>query len=136
MLRSFFLGLQLVASTGLDDTLLLVIERLVSDAFGNTLRSLPAKGVKPLRQVRVREVVAGIHPIGIHSAKVLDLELKEGAGKLLGVTKPLGKSIGLELELAADNVHKQVDDEIHGGKSIGEEDESDNNGVLFEETER
>jgi hypothetical protein len=86
--------------------------------------------------VRVREVVAGIHPVGIHGAKVLDLELKEGAGKLLGITKPLGKSIGLELELSADNVHKQVDDEIHRGKSIGEEDEANNNGVLFEKTER
>lgn len=136
MLRSIFLGLQLIASTRLDDTLLLVIKRLVRDAFGNTLGPLPAKGVESLRQVRVGEMVAGIHPVGVHSAKVLNLELKEGAGKLLRVAQALGKCIGLELELAADNVHKQVDDEIHRGKSIREEDEADNNGVLFEETKR
>jgi hypothetical protein len=135
-LRSSFLGLQLIASTGLDNTLLLVIKRLVSDALGNTLRSLPTKGVKSLRQVRVGEVVAGIHPVGVHGAKVLDLEFEERAGELLRVTELLGKSIGLELELAADNVHKQVDDKIHGSKSIGEEDEADDNGVLLEETER
>lgn len=128
----FLLGLQLVAATGLDDTLLL---RLVGDTLSDGLRSLPAKSVESLRQMRVREVVAGVHPVGIHGAEVLNLKLEERAGELLGVTKLLGESIGLELELAADNVHKEVDDEIHGGESIREEDESNNDGVLLEETE-
>jgi hypothetical protein len=129
----FLLGLQLVATTGLDDTLLL---RLVGDTLSDGLRSLPAKSVESLRQMRVRKVVAGVHPVGIHGAEVLNLELEERAGELLGVTKLLGKCIGLELELAADNVHKEVDDEIHGSESIREEDKADNDGVLLEETER
>lgn len=86
--------------------------------------------------MRVREVVAGVHPVGVHGAKVLDLKLEERAGELLRVTKLLGKGVRLELELAADNVHKKVDDEIHGGKSIREEDEANNDGVLLEETKR
>jgi hypothetical protein len=131
-----FIALQLVASTGLDNTFLLVLKRLVGDTLSNTLGTLPAEGIEALRQVRVREVVAGVHPVGVHGAKVLDLELEERAGELLRVTELLGKSIGLELELAADDVHEKVDDEIHGGEGIREEDESNNDGVLLEETER
>ena len=129
----FLLGLQLFATTGLDDALLL---RFIGNTLSDGLRSLPAKSVESLRQMRVREVVAGVHPVGIHGAEVLNLKLEERAGELLGVTKLLSESVGLELELAANNVHKEVDDEIHGRESIREEDESDNDGVLLEETER
>lgn len=130
------LHLQLITSTGLDNTLLLVVNGLISDTLGDTLRALPAKGLEALRKMGVREVVAGVHPIGVHGAKVLNLELEERAGKLLGVTKLLSESIGLELKLAADDVHKQVDDKVHRSKGIREEDEANDNGVLLEEAER
>lgn len=130
------LHLQLITSTGLDNTLLLVANGLISDAVGDTLGALPAKGLEALRQMGVREVVAGVHPIGVHGAKVLDLELEKRASKLLGITKLLSEGIGLELELAADDMHKQVDDEIHRSKSIREEDETNDDRVLLEETER
>jgi len=130
------LHLQLITSTGLDNTLLLVANGLISDAVGDTLGALPAKGLEALRQMGVREVVAGVHPIGVHGAKVLDLELEKRTSKLLGITKLLSEGIGLELELAADDMHKQVDDEIHRSKSVREEDETNDDRVLLEETER
>jgi hypothetical protein len=130
------LHLQLITSTGLDNTVLFAVNGLISDTLSNAFGALPAKGLETLRQMGVREVVAGINPIGVHGAKVLDLELEERAGKLLGVTKLLSEGIGLELELAADDVHKQVDDKIHRSKSIREENETNDDGVLLEETER
>ena len=38
-------------------------------------------------------MVAGIHPVRIHSAQVLDLELEEGLGELLRVPELLGEVI-------------------------------------------
>lgn len=78
-------------------------------------------------------MVAGIHPVGVHGAKVLDLELEQGAGELLRVAELLGEGVGLELELAADDVHEQGDDQVHGGEGVREEDEADDDGVLGEE---
>lgn len=127
-------NLQLISAAGLDDTVLFRgLGSLVGDALSDTLGTLPAKSLEALRKVRVGEVVAGIHPVGVHGAEVLNLELEQGAGEFLGVAELLGKGIGLELKLAADNVHEQVDDQVHGGKGVREEDEADDDGVLGEE---
>ena len=72
----------------------------------------------------MREVIARVHPISVHGAEVLDLQLDEGAGKVFGVTELDGKIIwqqcqsrsssflamerltSLELEFSAQNVHQ------------------------------
>lgn len=97
--------LQLVATGSLDDTVLVTLSRLVSDALSDTLRALPAKGLETLGQMGVGEVVAGVDGVGVHGAEVLDLELEKRAGELLGVAEALGEGVGLELELAGENVH-------------------------------
>ena len=81
------------------------------------------------------EVVAGIHPVGIHSAKVLDLELDKRGGKLGLVAELAREAISLELEAAAHNIHQELNHGIHGREDIGEEDEADNDGVLLHEAE-
>lgn len=126
-------GLQLVTACNLGDALLVSLSGLVGDTLGDALRTLPAEGIKALRKVGVREVVAGVHPVGIHGAEVLDLELEEGAGELLGVSELLGEGVGLELELAGDDVHAELDKEVSRREGIREEDEADDDGVLLEE---
>lgn len=126
-------GLQLVATCNLSDTLLVSLSGLVGDTLGDALRALPAEGIKALRKVGVREVVAGVHPVGIHGAEVLDLELEERAGELLRVSELLGEGVGLELELAGDDVHAELDKEVSRREGIREEDEADDDGVLLEE---
>ena len=72
----------------------------------------------------MREVIARVHPISVHGAEVLDLQLDEGAGKVFGVTELDGKIVwqqcqcrtstflamekltSLELEFSAQNVHQ------------------------------
>ena len=41
----------------------------------------------------MRVVVASVHPVRIHRAQVLDLELEEGLGELLGVAELLSEVI-------------------------------------------
>lgn len=41
----------------------------------------------------MRIVVAGIHPVGIHGAQVLNLEFKERLRELIGVAEFQGKGI-------------------------------------------
>lgn len=41
----------------------------------------------------MREVVARVHPVSVHGAEVLNLQLDEGAGKVFGVTKFHGKFV-------------------------------------------
>lgn len=41
----------------------------------------------------MREVVACVHPISVHGAEVLDLQLDKGAGKIFGVAELYGKLI-------------------------------------------
>lgn len=53
----------------------------------------PAEGVKPLRKNGVREVVTRKHPVGIHGAEILDLELDKRFGKGGLVTKVFGKFV-------------------------------------------
>jgi hypothetical protein len=80
-------------------------------------------------------VVACIHPVGIHGAQILDLQLDQGAGKLGGVTQLLRKFIGLEFVSAAEDVHQELDDCVHGCKGIREEDESNYDGEFLMESE-
>ena len=70
------------------DRLFCVLRLEIGDPF-----ALPSKCLETLREDRVRVVVAGVHPVRIHGAQVLDLELEERFGELLGVPKLLGKVI-------------------------------------------
>jgi hypothetical protein len=84
----------------------------------------------------MREVVACIHPVGIHGAKVLDLQLDQGASKLRRVTQLESELVSLELIPSAEDVHEKFDDCVHGRKSVGKEDETDYDGELLVEAER
>lgn len=64
------------------------------------------------------------------------MQLDKRAGELGAEAKTLGKVISLELELARENVEEQLDDGVHGGESIREENEADDDGVLSMESER
>lgn len=77
----------------------------------------------------MREVVAGEHRVGIHSAQVLDLKLDERFGEIRRVPKVTRKSVSLELVSTAQNVHAQLDENVHRGQNIGEEDEANNDGL-------
>ena len=72
--QDFSLTLQL-SIRGLDR--LLAIHLLLIDLL---LTAIIPKRCESLRQDRVREVVARVHPVGVHGAEVLDLQLDEGAG--------------------------------------------------------
>ena len=41
----------------------------------------------------MREMIAGVHPVSVHGAEVLDLQLNEGASKIFGVAKLYGKIV-------------------------------------------
>ena len=41
----------------------------------------------------MREVIARIHPVSVHGAEVLDLQLDEGASKILRIPELYGKII-------------------------------------------
>lgn len=71
------------------------------------------------------EVVARVHPVGIHGGQVLDLELNQTPGKLGGVAKVLSESIGLEFVLAGEDVHHELNNSVHWSQGIREKDESD-----------
>lgn len=77
-------------------------------------------------------MVASIHPVGIHVAQVLNLKLDERSCQLDWVSKALGEVVGLELKLAAQNVHTKLDENIHGRKRIREEQEADDDGSLVD----
>lgn len=80
-------------------------------------------------------MVACIHPIRIHCAQILDLELDQRTSQLCLVSQLLRELIGLEFVATAEDVHEQLDDCVHWCQSVGEEDESDYYGELFVETE-
>jgi hypothetical protein len=101
--------------------------------LNHPLRSNPIKGLESLGQDGVREVVAGVHPVSIHGAQVLDLELDQRSGELLLVAQVASKLVGLELEATADDVHTQLDDEIHGCEGVREQEESNDDGTLLDE---
>ena len=79
-------------------------------------------------------MVGGEQPVGIHGAKVLDLELDQGASELGIVTKLVGELVGLELKLAAENVHAKLDEGVGRAKNIREEKESNDDRVHRVET--
>ncbi len=69
-------ALQLAVS-GLD-RLLAVLSLEASD-----LSTLPAKSSEALGEDRVRVVVAGVHPVSIHGAQVLNLQLEQRRSELV-----------------------------------------------------
>ncbi len=81
----------------------------------------------------MREVIAGEHPVGIHGAEVLNLELDQGAGQLRLVSEVLREGISLELKTAAQDVHEQLDESVHGAQHIREQEEADDDGLLGQE---
>ena len=60
-----------LSPTGLRDLLTRTIRHI------HFLVAIPAQSTQSLRQDGMREVVAGIHPIRIHGAKVLNLKLDQ-----------------------------------------------------------
>lgn len=53
----------------------------------------PPYSLQPLRQNRVRVVVGRVHPVGIHTAQVLDLQLDKRGGEFAGVAETVGEFI-------------------------------------------
>ena len=93
------------------------------------------EGAETLREDGVREVVAGVDPVGIHGAEVLHLQLDEGLGEFLGVTKTNGEGVGFILEFAREDVHEKLDDGVERGQDVVEDEEADNDRLLLEESE-
>lgn len=81
----------------------------------------------------MREVVARKHPVSIHGAEVLDLELDKRPRQFGTVSKVAREGVGLELEATAENVHHELNDGIHGPQHVREENESDDDRVLLDE---
>jgi len=80
-------------------------------------------------------VIRGIHPVGVHGAQVLDLELDERSRKVGLVSQTVGEGVGLELVAAAEDVHEQLDDGFGGGQDVRKEEEADDDGALEGEAE-
>ena len=80
-------------------------------------------------------VVAGVHPVRVHCRQILDLKLDQTLGEVLREAEIHSELVGLELKLAGEDVHEEFDDGVHGGESVGEEDEADDDGVLIVEAE-
>lgn len=123
-------NLQLVASARLHRAIVLLIHHALT-----TLIAVPSQGAQPLAQDRVAEVVGGVHPVGVHGAQVLDLELDERLGQLGAVAQLLRELVGLELVAPREDVHQQLDHGVHGREGVGEEDEADDDGHFAVEAE-
>ena len=54
---------------------------------------IPVNSAQAFGQNRVRVVVAGVHPVGIHCGEILNLKLDEGATEIVGVIQSLGECI-------------------------------------------
>lgn len=121
----FYNVLQLVAATGFDDTLVLLLL--------NSLFALPIQGLEALRQMRVGEVIARVHPVSVHGAEVLNVQLDERCGQLSAHTQVVGELVSLELKGAGDDVQEELDDGVHWREGIREEEEADDDGVLIVE---
>lgn len=83
----------------------------------------------------MREVVACIHPVGIHRTQILDLELDQGTSQLCRIPQLVRKFIRLEFVTTAEDIHQELDDCVHWREGVGEEDEADNDGELIVEAE-
>ena len=82
-----FRALQL-SIRGLDR--LLTVHLLLINLFLTTVIS---KRSKSLWQDGVREVVARVHPVRVHGAEVLDLQLDEGAGQVFRIAEFHGEFV-------------------------------------------
>ena len=80
-------------------------------------------------------MVARIHPIRIHGTQILDLQLNQRTRQLRLISQVQCELIGLEFVATAENIHEELDDGVHWGQSVGEEDETDYDGEFFVETE-
>lgn len=81
----------------------------------------------------MREVVTCIHPVRIHGTQILNLQPDQRSRQFSRVSQFLGKLVGLEFVAATEDVHQELDDGIHGCKSVREEDETDYYGVFIME---
>lgn len=125
---SSYPDLELIPPSGSSNiSLLITLFTLLLDLHLSS--GLPVESLQSLGQNGVREVVGGEQPVSIHGAKVLDLELDQGASELGVVAKLVGELIGLELELAAENVHAELDKGIGRAKDVREEKESNDDRV-------
>ena len=55
---------------------------------------------------------------------------------MLLVAEVKSELVSLEFKLAGEDIHQKLDDSVHGGQSIGEEDETDHDGVDGVEAKR
>ncbi len=84
----------------------------------------------------MREVVACIHPICIHGAQILNLQLDQGSRQLCLVSQTFCKAISLELVSSAKDIHQELDDGIHRRQSVRKQDKADYDRELLVEAER
>ena len=127
---AFTTTLQLVTSARLHRAIILLIRHALPAPI-----AMPPQRAQPLAQDRVAEVVRGVHPVCVHGAQVLDLELDEGLCELGAVAELLRELVGLELVAPGEDVHQQLDHGVHGGEGVGEEDEADDDGHFGVEAE-
>lgn len=78
-------------------------------------------------------MIARVHPVSVHGAEILDVQLDERCGQLSAHTQVVGELVSLELESARDDVQEELDDGVHWREGIGEEEEADDDGVLVVE---
>ena len=80
-------------------------------------------------------MVASIHPIRVHRAQILDLELDQRTSEFSRVSQPLCEFVGLELVSSAEDVHQELDDCVHWCQGVREQDEADYDGEFLVEAE-
>ena len=80
----------------------------------------------------MRVVVRGVDRVSVHSAQVSGLQADERAGEGLLVAEAQREGVGLELVLAGEHVHGELDDGVERGEEVREEDEADDDGLLGE----
>ena len=128
--QHYNIHLQLVATARLNRSIGLLIHHALP-----ALIAMPPQSTKSLAQDRVAEVVRSVHPVGVHGAQVLDLQLDERLSQLTAVSEFLRELVGLELVAPGEDVHQQLDHGVHGGEGVGEEDEADDDGHFGVEAE-
>lgn len=74
--------------------LLLIPRRpILHPPTANLLIAHPPHRLQPLRQNRMRVVVARVEEIGVHGGQILDLELDERGGEFGGVAEAVGEGV-------------------------------------------
>lgn len=81
-------------------------------------------------------MVAGVQPVCIHGAQILDLELDEGLGELGLEAEGHSERVGFEFVVPREDIHEEFHDGVHWRKGVGEEDEANNDGPDVVEAER